>query len=115
MAKVPEPVAFFTGFGESSLQFELRVWTTVEGWVATASGLRASIHETLQRAGIVLPFPQLDLWVRSVPPGTKRTTQVIPGIARLPSPEVEPGRAATAPAETTYPLGGWRSSREPKK
>jgi potassium-dependent mechanosensitive channel len=115
VAKVPEPVAFFTGFGESSLQFELRVWTTVDEWVATASGLRASIHETLPRAGIVLAFPQLDLWVRSVPPGTKKSTQVIPGIARVPSAEDQAGRAPAAPVETAYPLGGWRSSREPKK
>jgi len=82
--EVPEPVAFFTGFGDSALQFELRVWTAVDGWVATASGLRASIHQTLPQAGIVLAFPQLDLWVRSVPPPAKGATQVIPGIARLP-------------------------------
>ena len=115
VAKLPEPVAFFTGFGESALQFELRIWTTVDGWVATASALRTSIHEALPRAGVVLAFPQLDLWVRSVPPGTRGPTQVLPGIARLPSPEAEPGGAATAPVETSYPLGGWRSSREPKK
>jgi potassium-dependent mechanosensitive channel len=115
VAATPEPVAFFTGFGESALQFELRVWTAVDAWVATASALRTSIHDVLPREGIVLAFPQLDLWVRSVPPASKKTTQAIPGIARVPSPEAEPGPAATAPAETVYPLGGWRSSREPKK
>ncbi|HYV64914.1 MAG TPA: mechanosensitive ion channel domain-containing protein, partial [Myxococcales bacterium] len=87
VSAAPEPVAFFTGFGDSALQFELRVWTAVDTWVATASDLRASIHETLPRAGLVLAFPQLDVWVRSVPPGAKGATQVLPGIARLPSPD----------------------------
>jgi potassium-dependent mechanosensitive channel len=84
VAPLPEPAALFTGFGESALQFELRFWSTVDDWVTTASALRSSIYDALARAGIVLAFPQLDLWVRSVPPGTGRS-QVLPGVAHLPS------------------------------
>ena len=86
----PEPVALFTGFGESALRFELRVWTAVDDWVATASRLRATISEDLPRAGVVLAFPQLDLWVRSVPPGTSAAKVARGGIAL----------AAPAPDET---------------
>jgi len=32
VASVPQPVALFTGFGESALQFELRVWTVIDNW-----------------------------------------------------------------------------------
>jgi small-conductance mechanosensitive channel len=85
VAATPAPTAFFTGLGDSALKFELRVWTSVDDWVATASTLRASIHEVLPRAGIVLAFPQLDLWVRSVPPGSS-VTPLVPGVAQLPSP-----------------------------
>jgi potassium efflux system protein len=84
VAPLPEPVALFTGFGESALQFELRFWSTVDDWATTASALRSSINDAMARAGIVLAFPQLDLWVRSVPPGTRRT-QGVPGVAGLPS------------------------------
>jgi potassium-dependent mechanosensitive channel len=78
VAPVPAPVALFTGFGESALQFQLRIWTTVDDWTATASALRSSISDVLPRAGVVLAFPQLDLWVRSMPaePGKKK---VVPG------------------------------------
>ena len=73
VAATPEPTALFTGFGDSALQFELRVWTMIDNWVATASSLRASIHEILSRAGVVLAFPQLDVWVRSIPGEAERT------------------------------------------
>ena len=68
----------------SALQFELHFWSTIDDWANTASAVRSSINDALARAGIVLAFPQLDLWVRSVPPGTRRS-QVLPGAAQLPS------------------------------
>ena len=67
VAATPEPIALLTAFGDNALQFELRFWTAIDGWVATASGLRAAINDALQQAGIAIPFPQLDLWVRSLP------------------------------------------------
>jgi len=41
----PEPVAFFTGFGESAMNFELRTWTNrFDQWVAIRSELdRAAV------------------------------------------------------------------------
>ena len=86
VASVPQPVALFTGFGESALQFELRVWTVIDNWVTTASELRTAINDALPRAGVVLAFPKLDVWLRSAPPGTN-WTQVIPGVARPSSPK----------------------------
>ncbi|MBD3853381.1 MAG: mechanosensitive ion channel [Acidobacteria bacterium] len=61
----PEPKAIFTGFGASSLDFELRAWTTGD-FVAVASDLRVGINRALAEAGIEIPFPQQDLHLRTV-------------------------------------------------
>jgi potassium-dependent mechanosensitive channel len=61
----PEPVALFTGFGDSSLDFELRAWTTGD-IVIIPSELRVAINRKLAEAGIEIPFPQRDLHLRSV-------------------------------------------------
>jgi potassium-dependent mechanosensitive channel len=63
----PEPVALFTGFGDSSLDFELRAWTTGD-IVIIPSELRVAINRALAEAGIEIPFPQRDLHLRSVAP-----------------------------------------------
>ena len=65
----PEPVALFKDFGDSSLDFELRVWITDfnEG-LRVSSELRVTIDKALAEAGIEIPFPQRDLHVRSLDP-----------------------------------------------
>ena len=64
----PDPDVLFTGFGESSLDFELRVWTTRQ--VTTprviASELYFAVFAAFKREGIEIPFPQRDLHLRSV-------------------------------------------------
>ena len=63
----PAPVALFTGFGDSSLNFELRAWT-VGDFVAIGSDLRVGIEQTLAEHEIEIPFPQRDLHLRSMEP-----------------------------------------------
>ncbi|MEX1309750.1 MAG: mechanosensitive ion channel domain-containing protein [Candidatus Sulfomarinibacteraceae bacterium] len=63
----PEPVTIFTGFGASSLDFELRAWTTGD-FVVIASDLRVGIEQTLAEHEIEIPFPQRDLHLRSMEP-----------------------------------------------
>ncbi|MCP4203248.1 MAG: mechanosensitive ion channel [bacterium] len=63
----PKPVALFKGIGESSLDFELRVWTpSFDNWWQVASDLRVAITAALGKSGIEIPFPQRDLRLRSV-------------------------------------------------
>jgi small-conductance mechanosensitive channel len=58
----PAPVAFFTGFGDNALTFELRCWTdTFDKWPQTRSDLAVKINAVLKEAGIEIPFPQRDL------------------------------------------------------
>ena len=62
----PSPVVRFNNFGDSSLDFSLRVWTreVSERW-GMVSEMRTEIFEAFQKAGIEIPFPQTDLHIRS--------------------------------------------------
>ncbi len=65
----PAPQALFVGFGESSLDFELRAWTPLfESWVVTQSDLVVRVSRGLAEAGIEIPFPQRDLHLRTADP-----------------------------------------------
>jgi small-conductance mechanosensitive channel len=65
----PAPVALFTGFGESSLDFSLRFWTSAgDTWGTVRSAAMVEIYDALAKAGIEIPFPQRDLHVRSIAP-----------------------------------------------
>jgi small-conductance mechanosensitive channel len=65
----PAPQALFVGFGESSLDFELRAWTPLfETWVVTQSDLTVRVYRVLGEAGIEIPFPQRDLHLRTADP-----------------------------------------------
>jgi len=62
----PPPQVFFTGFGDSALNFDLLVWTTKPSrQFILKSDLYFSIFELLQERQIEIPFPQRDLHLRS--------------------------------------------------
>ncbi|MFT3848947.1 MAG: mechanosensitive ion channel [Propionivibrio sp.] len=65
----PPPAVVFLRFGESSLDFAVRVWTDefdLGGDIG--SELAFEIHAALKAAGIEIPFPQRDLHLRSIDP-----------------------------------------------
>ncbi len=58
----PKPGAYFTGFGASSLDFELRAFISdVEHRVQTRHELHRRIDEAFREAGIEISFPQRDV------------------------------------------------------
>lgn len=62
----PRPQVFFKGFGESSLDLDLLVWTAEPSkHVVIKSELYFSIEAKFRRYDIEIPFPQRDLHVRS--------------------------------------------------
>lgn len=64
--KEPAPSVLFTDFGESSLNFELLVWTAEPtGIPRLTSDLRFHIWDALKERGIEIPFPQRDVHIRS--------------------------------------------------
>lgn len=61
----PLPRVLLRGFGDSSLDFELRFFlANIEERVFVASDLRKAIVKAFREAGVEIPFPQRDLWVR---------------------------------------------------
>lgn len=63
----PEPTVLFRGFGESSLDFELRFWARdYMTYLVLASDLAAAVYDELERVGIEIPFPQRDLHIKSI-------------------------------------------------
>ena len=62
----PAPVVLCTGFGESALNFELRVWTArSEEAELVSSQLALAVHAALTAAKIEIPFPQRDIHIRT--------------------------------------------------
>jgi small-conductance mechanosensitive channel len=62
----PAPEVFFIGFGDSSLDFELMVWTAEPSkQLRLKSDLYFKVDQLLRQYNIEIPFPQRDLHVRS--------------------------------------------------
>lgn len=62
------PQVWLTGFGDSSLDFELVVWLTEEAVKKPAkvtADYNWALHSALERHGIEIPFPQQDLHLKS--------------------------------------------------
>ena len=62
----PMPRAWFTGFGDSALNFRLDAWVDdLTRGLAVQSALRMAIAKKLREAGVEIPFPQHDIHIRS--------------------------------------------------
>ncbi len=87
VAKSYEPRVIFMGFGDSSLDFELRVHLQdIDNWYVTRTELYQEIERKFRESGVEIPFPQRDLHIRSVdespgsiltPPGDQRPDLVV--------------------------------------
>ena len=89
--KNPEPRAYFVNFGDSALEFKLRVWAelTDRGY-SIRSELTVAVQEALEQAGIGVPFPQRDLHLVSVSPNAALDL----GTATQPAPRPNPTSAS---------------------
>lgn len=65
----PEPVAWITAFGDSSIDHELRFWIRdPEGGLGNVQGdVFLRILDKFREAGVEIPYPQRDVRVRSWP------------------------------------------------
>jgi len=62
--KNPKPLALFIGYGDSSINFELRAWTErFTDWFNTRSDLAKGVYRAVLDAGMSFPFPQRDVHV----------------------------------------------------
>ncbi|MBU0638944.1 MAG: mechanosensitive ion channel [Planctomycetes bacterium] len=63
----PAPRILFTGFGESSLDFEARVYIgAIDHYLSTLDEINNAIDQEFRKAGIEIAFPQRDIHVRSI-------------------------------------------------
>lgn len=73
----PAPSVRFLEFGDSSLNFELRVWT--EKLTHRPGLLRSELNfliwEEFKQAGIEIPYPQRDLYVKELPSAVGATSK----------------------------------------
>jgi small-conductance mechanosensitive channel len=64
----PKPMVLFRGFGDSSLDFELRVHLyDVDRRLSTISNLNFAIDKAFRDEGIEIPFPQRDVHMKTLP------------------------------------------------
>ena len=65
--KEPAPDVIFTGYGDNSINFSLRVWTSARAHtpLVLKSDLYFALFKVFREKGIELPFPQRDLHLRS--------------------------------------------------
>ncbi|MGH6872043.1 MAG: mechanosensitive ion channel family protein [Rhizomicrobium sp.] len=65
----PEPVCLLTGFGDSSVNLEIRAWIEDprNGTANVRSDIMLGVWERFKKAGIVFPFPQRDVHIVAAP------------------------------------------------
>ena len=64
--KRPKPEVLFDDFGDSALIFKLRLWTTVDYFIAVETDVRFEIDRLFRERNIEIAFPQRDIHIRSV-------------------------------------------------
>jgi len=65
----PEPRAVFLGFGDNSLNFELRVYINdLNNWIPMLHKLNMTIDREFRKAGVTISFPQRDVHLDQVGP-----------------------------------------------
>jgi small-conductance mechanosensitive channel len=58
----PPPNALFTGYGDSTINFELRAWTDqFKNWQQIRSELAVAVYDAVYAAGMSFSFPQRDV------------------------------------------------------
>jgi len=74
----PKPVCLLKGFGDSSVDLELRIWIRdpMNGLSNVKSECLLGIWDRLAEHGIGIPYPQRDLHIRTLPAG------VTPGLEK---------------------------------
>lgn len=76
----PAPVVLMTGYGDSALNFAVRVWThDVSNWIVLRGELLARLLAALHAAGISIPYNQLDVHLRTVAQGGDAPSPQAPG------------------------------------
>jgi small-conductance mechanosensitive channel len=61
----PRPMIIFQGYGDSSLNMQFSVWTSVPNFIKARTALYLEIKKTFDEHGIEIPFPHRTLYTGS--------------------------------------------------
>jgi small-conductance mechanosensitive channel len=75
LLEVPAPYVLFKEFGDSALGFELRCYTESNDWLIIMSDLHVQVNDALKETGIVIPFPQRDLHIKTMDPNILKSVK----------------------------------------
>ncbi len=102
LTRRPAAYVYFAGFGDSSLDLELRAFVRNNDEVlGIQTGLRFAVVEKFEKAGITIPFPQRDVHIITSP-----------GKDDITAPASDDGSRGTKPGGTK-PGGGTKSLARP--
>lgn len=82
----PSPQILFTGFADSSMNHEFRLWTRTENFFELRNSIPIEIKEAFDEHGIEIPFPHRTLYTGSV-------TEPLP--VEMVQPDTASGEATT--------------------
>jgi small-conductance mechanosensitive channel len=79
LCKEPEPRVRFRSFGDNSLDFDLLVWVAEPSLRGVRiHELNCEIYRRFNEEGIVIPFPQHDVWIKELPTSIKEQPKDMP-------------------------------------
>jgi small-conductance mechanosensitive channel len=105
----PEPTVFFDGYGDSSLDLRLAVWTMRENFFTLRNTMLEEIKARFDDEGIEIPFPHRSLYA-----GEASEPFPIRIVSDLPAPpEESSGEDAEGPPEGALDPRGATPEREP--
>ena len=89
--RFPEPVCLVKGFGDSSIDLELRIWINdpQNGVSNVSSAAYLAVWQSFKDNGIQIPFPQRDIHIKS---GAFNGSQGLPSNSRSKSNSVNLSR-----------------------
>ncbi len=71
----PPPLALFSEFGDSSLNFKLRFWVYYEVGLQVKSDVSIGIYNRFKELGIEIPFPQQNIYIKEKPKQIKKDSE----------------------------------------
>lgn len=86
LLETPVPYVLFKEFGDSALGFELRCYTERDDWLFILSDLHVKVNDAIKEAGIVIPFPQRDLHLKTMDPNIVKTVKGTSGNVKTVKP-----------------------------
>jgi len=71
---MPAPKVLFNEFNDSTINFRLLCWVSLENGIQVKSDLYTGIFEAFEKHEVEIPFPQMDIHVKNEEP--KKTTSL---------------------------------------